>query len=566
MAIKNSILIGQLLIDEELITLEQLESALERQLKTREFICTVLIKLGLVDKNKAFSCLSKQLNIPYVNLKSTDISSQSISRVSAKFASHYKIVPVSFEDNILTVAMTDPTDIRVLDDLGLVLGCQVKGVLAYEEDLIEAMKKFYGIGAETLEKMIGNDSGAVFAAVKPETDIENKTDDASVTKFVDQILNEAIKDRATDVHLEPYQDKIRVRFRVDGVLYDASMPVTIKYFYSAIVSRIKIMANLNIAERRLPQDGRFEMPVSGQNLDLRVSVLPSAFGEAVHIRVLSSRFFLDLEKLGLSSEDSGKISEVIESPHGIIFITGPTGSGKSTTLYACLNKLNRPDTKIITVEDPVEYQMPGIVQMQVHPKIGFTFAAGLRHILRHDPDVVMVGEVRDFETAEIAIRAALTGHLVFSTLHTNDAAGAVTRLLDMGVEPFLLASSAECLIAQRLVRLICTECKQVAVEQNVEAFELIEGAKIKGKLYEGKGCPVCRFTGYRGRTGIYEILPLTEPIRKLILSRASSQQIKQQAVSAGMRTLRQDGLLKVLAGVTTLSEVIRVTSIEDKDV
>jgi type II secretory ATPase GspE/PulE/Tfp pilus assembly ATPase PilB-like protein len=307
------------------------------------------------------------------------------------------------------------------------------------------------------------------------------------------------------------------------------------------------------------------MPVSGQDLDLRVSILPSAFGEAVHIRVLSSRFFLDLEKLGLLPPDVKKISNIVEKPHGIIFITGPTGSGKSTTLYACLNKLNRPDTKIITVEDPVEYQMQGIIQMQVHPSIGFTFASGLRHILRHDPDVVMVGEVRDFETAEISIRAALTGHLVFSTLHTNDAAGAVTRLLDMGVEPFLLASSAECLIAQRLVRLICPECKQEASQHSMELLALLEDEKIKGKIYEGKGCQACRFTGYRGRIGIYEILPLNEPIRKLILARASSQQIKQQAVSSGMLTLRQDGITKVLAGLTTLSEVIRVTSIEDKD-
>ncbi len=327
------------------------------------------------------------------------------------------------------------------------------------------------------------------------------------------------------------------------------------------------MAHLNIAERRLPQDGRIKIKIENNELDLRISTLPTAFGESVHIRILNPRSFLELEKLGLSKQDLKIIEEVIiKKPHGIIFVTGPTGSGKSTTLYASLARINSPKVKIITVEDPIEYQLKGVSQIQVNPKIGLTFAAGLRHMLRHDPDVMMVGEVRDFESAEIAIRAALTGHLVFSTLHTNDAAGAVTRLLDMGIEPFLVSSSLECLIAQRLVRLICPKCK-VPVKSKAEILSQIKDVELGPKkdleFYEGKGCEACKFTGYYGRTGIYEILPITQPVRELILNRASSQQIKQKAVSQGMRTLRHDGLEKVFGGLTTLNEVIRVTQQEE---
>jgi general secretion pathway protein E len=397
-------------------------------------------------------------------------------------------------------------------------------------------------------------------------DLEAIAQDASIIKFVNQILTEAVKDRATDIHLEPFQDELRTRFRIDGVLYDINIPESIKYFHAAIVSRIKIMAHLNIAERRLPQDGRIKIKVSAEELDLRISILPTAFGEAVHIRILSPHFFLELEKLGLLPEDLKIIEEAIKKPHGIIFVTGPTGSGKSTTLYASLSRINSNAIKIITVEDPIEYQLKGVNQIQVNPKIGLSFATGLRHILRHDPNVMMVGEVRDYETAEIAIRAALTGHLVFSTLHTNDAAGAVTRLLDMGIEPFLVSSSLECLIAQRLVRLICPKCK-VPVKSKHEILQHLKNdidfdAKDV-EIFEGKGCAECRFTGYRGRTGIYEVLIVTEPIRELIMARASSQQIKQKAVSQGMRTLRQDGLRKVFLGLTTFNELIRVTQQEE---
>jgi type II secretory ATPase GspE/PulE/Tfp pilus assembly ATPase PilB-like protein len=449
------------------------------------------------------------------------------------------------------------------------LGLEVKGVLASELEIQEAIRKYYGVGAETLESIMTQRSGP-FEELKMETegveDLKVLAEDASIIKIVNQVLSEAVKDRASDIHLEPFHDQLRTRFRIDGVLYDINIPDTIKYFHPAIVSRIKIMGRLNIAERRLPQDGRIKIKVNEQELDLRISILPTAFGEAVHIRILSPQSFLELEKLGLLSEDLEIIEKVIKKPHGIIFLTGPTGSGKSTTLYAILAQINLSTVKIITIEDPIEYQLKGVNQIQVVPKIGLNFAAGLRHVLRHDPDVMMVGEVRDYETAEIAIRAALTGHLVFSTLHTNDAAGAVTRLLDMGIEPFLVSSSLECLIAQRLVRLICPKCKEPLKSKESILEQIIKDIKFDPNevgLYTGAGCQDCRFTGFHGRTAIYEILTLTAPIRELILSRASSQQIKQKAILQGMRTLRQDGLQKVLKGLTTFAEVVRVTQQEE---
>ena len=567
MPIKDSILIGQLLIDQGVITSQALEIGLREQKKTGDFICTALVKLGLAPEEKIFSVLSRQLNIPYVKLKDKDIDPLVIQKVPAKFASHYKIIPLEFKDNNLIIAMTDPLDIRTLDDIKLLLGVEVKGVLASEVEILEAIRKYYGVGAETLGQIISDKTSTQDLEIEREKveDLEELAEDASIIKFVNQILSEAIKERATDIHLEPFQNELRTRFRIDGVLYDINTPPTIKYFHPAIVSRVKIMADLNIAERRLPQDGRIKIKVENQELDLRVSVIPTIFGETVQIRILSSELFLDLEKLGLLPEDLKIIENVITRPHGIVFVTGPTGSGKSTTLYACLARINSSAIKIITIEDPVEYQLRGTNQIQVNPQIGFNFATALRHMLRHDPDVMMVGEVRDYETAEIAIRSALTGHLVFSTLHTNDASGAVTRLIDMGIEPFLVSSSLECLIAQRLVRLICPKCK-IPIKSKKEILDQMKDIEFdsqKIEFYTGAGCEECRLTGYRGRTGIYEILTVTEPIRELILSRTSSQQIKQKAIAQGMRTLRQDGLQKVLKGLTTFTEVMRVTQQEE---
>ena len=568
MDIKDSILIGQVLIDECIITPEQLEAGLKEQKKTGDFICTALVRLGFAPEEKLFLLLAKQLNIPYLKIKNKEIDHLVIQRVPAKFASHYKIIPLEFKDSHLIIAMANPLDIRTLDDIRLLIGVDVKGVLSSEIEIMEAIRKYYGVGADTLEKMISGKSSQKGMAVETQSvqDLEALSEDTSIIKFVNQILSEAIKDRATDIHLEPFQDELRARFRIDGMLYNINVPESIKYFQPAIVSRIKIMSHLNIAERRLPQDGRMKIRIEDLELDLRVSIIPTAFGEAVHIRILSSRFFLEMEKLGLLPKDLNIIEQAIHKPHGVIFVTGPTGSGKTTTLYACLSHINSEGIKIITVEDPIEYQLRGVNQIQVNPKIGLDFAAGLRHMLRHDPDVMMVGEVRDFETAEIAIRAALTGHLVFSTLHTNDAAGSITRLLDMEVEPFLVSSSLECLIAQRLVRLICPKCKTSAPLKKEIAEQMKKYADSKTAVteyFEGKGCEDCRFTGYRGRTAIYEILTITEPIREMILAHASSQQIKQKAISQGMRTLLQDGLLKVQMGLTTFTEVIRVAQQEE---
>jgi type II secretion system protein E len=568
MSVRDSLLIGEILIEEGLISSEQLDAGLKEQKKTGDFICQALIKLGFVSEEKVFTLLSRKLDTQYIKLKDKDIDPLIIQKVPAKFASHYKIIPVDFKDNCLVIAMADPLDLRTLDDIRLLLGVEVKGALASEPGIQEAIRKYYGVGAETLESLIAEkpaEEALVSTSGKVE-DLEVMAEDASIIKFVNQILQEAIRDRATDLHMEPFQDELRVRFRIDGVLYDIHIPETIKYFHPAIVSRVKIMANMNIAERRLPQDGRIKIKVADQELDLRVSVIPTVFGESVQIRVLSQGSFLELEKLGLAAEDLKILEQVITKPHGVIFVTGPTGSGKSTTLYAALARINSNAVKIMTIEDPVEYQLRGVNQIQVNPQIGFTFATALRHMLRHDPDVMMVGEVRDYETAEIAIRSALTGHLVFSTLHTNDAAGAVTRLLDMGVEPFLVSSSLECLMAQRLVRLICPKCKIPAKgkKEILEAMHKdIDFDIEKAEIYEGKGCDNCRFTGYQGRTAIYEIIPITEKIRELILERASSQQINRQAVAEGMRTLRQDGFRKVLKGLTTFSEVVRVTQQEE---
>ena len=566
--LKNNTLIGEILIKEGIITPQQLEIGLSEQKKTGEYICTTLIKLGFVSEEKILPILSRQLNIPYIRIKEKEIPNFIIRMVPAKFANHYKIIPIDFKENCLVLAMSNPLNAHILDNIRLLLGFDVKPVLTSETEINEAIRKYYGLGADTLERII--EERPFYDELRIESgslgDLENLAEDASIIKFVNQILLEAVKERATDIHIEPFEEELCIRFRIDGILYKINIPETVKYFHSAIVSRIKIMAQMNIAEHRLPQDGRTNIIINGDKLDLRISSLPTAFGEAIHLRILSSKRFLELEKLGLLEDDLKIIENIIKKPHGIIFVTGPTGSGKSTTLYAILSRINSEGIKIITIEDPIEYEIKGINQMQVLPKIGFDFAVGLRHILRHDPDVIMVGEVRDKETAEIAIRSALTGHLVFSTLHTNDSAGAITRLVDMGIEKFLVASSLECIIAQRLVRLICPDCKMpIELKRKKDIFSSISN-KISNfsnleeiELYEGKGCKKCRFTGYFGRTGIYEIMLVEEEIRDAILKGASSQQIKQLAISKGMRSLWEDGLRKVFLGLTTLTEVMRVT-------
>lgn len=562
----ESDLIGQLLVMKGLISIETLERALAEQEKDKGLLGETLIKLGFITSDQFYSVLAEQLRVKYVKLRDMTIDQAVMNEIPAKFACHYELMPIKVEGDVITVAMTNPLDIHTLDDIKLLLKKEIKTVLASRQDILEAIKKYYGVGAETIEKIAAEPAQEKFISIQyQETqDLIESAEDASIIKFVNQVLLEAYRDRATDIHIEPFEDELIVRYRIDGILHETKVPSTVKNFQSAIISRIKIMANLNIAERRLPQDGRIRIKIGDDKVDLRVSIMPTPFGESVMIRLLSSNILFGLENLGLLKADLEILEKMIKKPHGIIFVTGPTGSGKTTTLYASLNKINDKDKKIITIEDPIEYQLKGIMQMQVQPKIGFTFANALRSMLRHDPDVMMVGEVRDYETAEITIRVALTGHLVFSTIHTNDAAGGVTRLIDMGVEPFLVASAVECFIAQRLVRVICDKCKkefkpdkEILRELGISRLDL---SKIK--LYEGKGCESCRHTGYKGRTAIYEILVMSEPIRELVLKRASSDQIKKKAINLGMRTLRQDGWEKIKKGITTPSEVIRVTQEE----
>lgn len=564
--------LSEVLLERELIDRGRLDSlAKESKDSDRSFV-SILIREGVVSEEKISDLLRERFNISYINLKKTSIDRSVVERVPLKIASYYKFVPVKIEDRTLTIAVASSLDVKTRDDIRTYLGFDIKMVLSAEDDINEMLDHHYGLAAETIEKMSGDMSGkeAVWTALEEKVeDIEKLAEDASVIKLVNQVILEAFKRRATDIHIEPYRGKVKFRYRVDGVLYDIKMPEEIKHFLMPILSRIKIMANMNIVERRLPQDGRAVVKIQDQVLDLRISSIPTPYGESIVIRILPMTLLFNLEKLGMSHPYTGMFRELIRRPHGIVFITGPTGSGKTTTLYACLSEINSPERKIITIEDPIEYEMEGITQIQVSADTGLDFARGLRSILRHDPNVVMVGEVRDLETAEIAIRASLTGHLVFSTLHTNDAASGITRLVDIGVEPYLVASSLEAIVAQRLVRMICPDCKREDDEKKAElkaaiADDLGLASVADVRVYKGTGCERCSSTGFYGRTAIYEVLLLNESIRNLIMKKSSSNDIKKQAMSCGMRTLRHDGWQKVIAGLTTIEEVMNVAP-EDKE-
>jgi len=496
-------------------------------------------------------------------MKPTEPTTEVVELVPARIACYYRVMPLSCKNGQLRVAISDRADLDRLDELRLALGYTIEPVQWEEEAILESIKQYYGIGADTLERLSRTATDTV-AVEEKEEDLADLSADSSIIKFVNQLILDAYRERATDIHIEPFEKDLRVRYRIDGMLYETSIPSQVKQWQEAIVSRIKIMANLNIAEKRVPQDGRIKVQVGDERLDLRVSILPVAHGESVDIRILQrSNVFLSLEQLGLSEQGLEVFNRVVRKPHGIVLLTGPTGSGKTTTLYACLDKMNSIHRKIITIEDPVEYQMRGICQMQVLPKIGFTFAAGLRSMLRHDPDVMMVGEIRDFETAELAIRAALTGHLVFSTLHTNDAAGAVTRLLDIGIETYLVASSVECVVAQRLVRLVCKGCSRRVKPDRWLCKELGLNAEEEDSFVGGEGCDACRGSGYFGRTAIGEIMVMNESIRELVSARAPAGTIRNRAIKQGMVTLRDDGLVKARAGFTSLEEVLRVTQSDE---
>ncbi|MGE5280578.1 MAG: ATPase, T2SS/T4P/T4SS family [Deltaproteobacteria bacterium] len=564
------------------ITAEAFDGLLSQAQERNVSLQRLAVSQGIVSEEECLELLAGELSLEMVDLETVSVDKEVIKRVPVKIASYYNFFPLSLRERTLTVAVAAPLDIRTEDEIRTQLGYEVKCVLARAEGVAKMLKLHYGMGAETIGAILSQaPAGGQAPAEAPQTvlgeekieDIEKQAQEASVIKLVNQILLEAYRRRATDIHIEPYRDKVRLRYRIDGVLYDAHVAAEVKRFLSAVLSRIKIMANLNIVEHRLSQDGRAIVKTQDQTLDLRVSFIPTPYGESVVIRILPSQMLYSLEKLGLSHDHLKAFEDLIKKPHGILFVTGPTGSGKTTTLYAALSEINTSARKIITIEDPIEYEMEGITQIQVMPEIGWTFARGLRSMLRHDPDVMMVGEVRDLETAEIAIRVALTGHLVVSTLHTNDAASGVTRLTDIGVEPYLIASSVEAFIAQRLVRVICAGCKEeIAYDaEDVIHMELRRQiAQDMGqsdpkdvKLFRGKGCPACNQTGYFGRTGIYELLLMDGSLRELVVKKAPSAQIKKFAVGRGMRTLRQDGWLKVSQGVTTVEEVLKVTQAEE---
>ncbi|MGQ9660803.1 MAG: GspE/PulE family protein [Kiritimatiellia bacterium] len=539
--------LGTLLVEKGLLSAEGLSRAVERARRTRQPLATVLVEEGVLSEAEVLAAAAEQQGVPFVSLDEAEIEPAAVKALPTKLASHYGIMPVRIEGRTLTIAVSNPFDMSPVEDIEVNLGYRVRRVLACRKDIEAALQRYYGLGADTVERILARSPESQQpASGEVPTDLETMARDASIVSLVNELLQDAIRDRATDIHLEVGRTGISVRRRIDGILYDTPMPARVRLLYSAIVSRIKLMSGLNIVERRLPQDGRARVLIGGTPYDLRVSIVPALHGEDVVIRILPSTMLFDLAELGFSSSHLKILEELITMPHGILFVTGPTGSGKSTTLYACLSRLNRRERKIITIEDPVEYELEGVTQTQINPAIGLTFARALRSMLRHDPDVMMVGEVRDRETAEIAIQTAMTGHLVLSTLHTNEAASGAVRLLDMGIDPYLITSTVLAFVAQRLVRVICPACK--------EAYE-VEGRH----LHRGKGCKACGNRGYQGRVAICEILPLVSEIQDCILRKASARAIREQADALGMKTLAQDGWEKVEQGITTFEEVLRVT-------
>ena len=548
-----------------LVSREQAVAARLIATQEDEGVMDVLAREGAVSKLDMLKALAGQFGMETISLTGLDIPREVLDMVPGDVAQRYKVVPVFKNENVLTVAIGDPLDVDTLDGLRYVLKCNVEGVVAPPEEIEKAIANYYGRATGAVEGMLQEITEGTLAlpedVKKQLVGDENVTEsDAPIIKLVSLIIMEAFRSRASDIHLEPMPKKFRVRYRIDGVLHEVDSPP--KRLQSAIISRVKIMANMSIAEKRVPQDGRIQINVMGRDLDLRVSSIPTNHGESIVMRILDKAgIALGLPQLGFFADDQQIFERLITLSDGIILVTGPTGSGKTTTLYACLNTINKPDRKIITVEDPVEYQMSGINQVQVRADIGMTFSAALRAILRQAPNIIMIGEIRDLETAEIAVNASLTGHLVFSTLHTNDAPSAVTRMIDIGVKPFLVASSTRAIMAQRLVRKICEKCKEPYEPQEAELRLLGPAAKqlASAQLFHGKGCADCSFTGYRGRLGIYEIFLIDDQVRNLIFDQVSSTELRIKARELGMRTLREDGVRKVVAGITTLEEVLRVT-------
>ena len=551
----------QSLVEKGLVTRGQVDELNSRKALTGETMDAMLIKEGLVRDIEVLSALSELTNIPFRHIAEVKMQPDAIKRVPARVAIRYQVVPIGVQGGIVTLASCRVPNLATVDSLRMVLNMAIEWILCAETDIMKTLKHFYGLGAETIDNLAespGNES-----AIVETTDVAaTETADEGIVKFVNQIIFEAIRMDATDIHIEPFENELRLRYRIDGILQDIPIPKGVARLRKAVASCVKIMAEMNIAERRKPHDGRISVRSGAEEFDLRVSLLPSAFGETVCLRILNRKtMFIDLEHLGLSREQTPLINYLADLPHGVILLTGPTGSGKTTTLYALLSRINTSDVKIITVEDPIEYQMHGINQIQVHAQIGLTFATILRSILRHDPDIILIGEIRDMETADIAVRASLTGHLVFSTLHTNDAPSAIPRLTDMGVEPYLISSCLEGVIAQRLVRRICSPCKEEMMPDEALTGEIASMFPRKAKearFYRGRGCPDCNFTGFKGRIAIFEIMIMNDALRGMVVRSRPSNEIKQQAIQDGLVTLRRDGWSRVLDGMTTIEEVMRV--------
>ncbi len=530
-----------------------------------------LVEAGQVPEEQVLAALAEEFGVEVVNLETTRPKRELVGRFAARLLLQHNLLPLEEKDGRVRIACSRLLDTTGLNVLRMQCDDEFEMVLAPAGDIERCLKETLGVGADTVQTLVsdadasGRGIQVLGGEEEGEADLSEQAEDASIVRFVNQVLGEAIELRATDVHFEPFEQRFRVRYRVDGVLVEATTPAEVRRFAAAIVSRLKILSHLDIAEKRLPQDGRIKLKVSGREVDVRVSIIPMLHGEAVVLRLLDrSAPLLGLERLGMAERDRAVIEKTLELPHGIVLVTGPTGSGKTTTLYAGLSRINHVDLKIITIEDPIEYHLDGINQIQVSTKAGLSFASGLRAILRHDPDVVLIGEIRDRETAEIAVQASLTGHLVFSTLHTNDAPGAVTRLVEMGVEPYLVSSSLELVLAQRLVRLVCPDCKRQreATEAERRELECEFGGEAPKVVHEGVGCRLCRGTGYRGRNGIFEVMPISAEIRAMTLAHAPAQEIRRIAVQQGMRGLREDGLRLVREGRTTLEEVLRMTKQE----
>ena len=537
---------------------------MDAQSKGGDVIAT-LVSTGVVEHQAAMDVLADEAGVEYIDLTKVEVDLSLLGLFPQKIIYRHILFPVSRTEDSLTVATADPMDYYPLDEISSATGLAIVPVLADRSEIAKLIKTHLGVGGETIEGLIEQkmDAGVeLLDAIETDgSELSEMAQEASVVRLVNEILIEAVETGTSDVHIESQQDGIVIRYRIDGILHTQPVPQEINHFRAAIISRLKIMAKLNIAEKRLPQDGRIKIRVKGREVDVRVSVIPMIHGEGLVMRILDKgKMKFELKSLGMSESTYDVFSKLIKLPHGIILVTGPTGSGKTTTLYSSLIEINDPTTKIITTEDPVEYQLPGINQIQVHPKIGLTFSHSLRSILRHDPDVVLVGEIRDLETAENAIQASLTGHLVFSTLHTNDAAGAFTRMGDMGVEPFLVASTVEAIMAQRLVRRLCPDCCAPVSQDQLDLPEDFPHKQFKGQtIYGAVGCRQCRNVGYRGRLGIYELLVTTDELRQLAQEGKSTWEIKKAAIASGMKTLRDDGWNKVLEGKTSVDEVLRLT-------